>query len=167
MWKRAFAKPTLVLAFFMSPLALASTDNDAAQILEASQVCVAAHSVELQQTIEQTARLLADGKPPVDVPTKKQTSVIEIDAGKKLIRMTTKEQGEELVVIRRGNRIAMKIGSGPWTKPQGPYARMGEQLANPFACPLPKPQDQHSPKWTIVGNERLDGRETTVAGRRR
>jgi hypothetical protein len=121
--------------------------------------------VEIEQTVEQNARLFVDGKASGAAQTTKQTSVIEIDAGKKLVRMTTKDAGgKDVIVVRKGKRIAMKVGSDPWTTPQGPYARMGDQLANPFACPLPEPGDERSPRWKVVGPERLDGKETTVIG---
>jgi hypothetical protein len=140
-----------------------AAEDKAAQILRVSHDYVAAHSVEIQQTVEQTARVLVDGKPLGSTQATKQTSIIEIDADKGLVRMTMKDQsGKDLVVIRKGDHIAIKIGSDPWTAPKGPYARIGDQLANPFVCPLPMPGMEHSPKWTIVGNERLDGQEMTV-----
>jgi hypothetical protein len=149
-----------LLAVVGTPLGARAEDAD--HIVRASHDCVAATSVELQQTVEQTTRVLVPGKPAVVLPATKQTSVIEIDARNNLVRLTTKDGGQELVVIRKGNRVAMKIGAGPWTKPQGKYARVGAQFASPFACPLPKRGDKQSPKWTIVGRERLGGTETTV-----
>jgi hypothetical protein len=138
-------------------------DDKAGQILSASHDYVSAHSVEIEQTVEQTARVLVDDKPLGSEQATKQTSRIEIDANKGLVRMITKDQsGKDLVVIRKGDRIAMKIGSDPWTAPKGLYAQIGDQLANPFVCPLPKPGLEHSPRWTIVGEQRLDGQEMTV-----
>ncbi len=138
-------------------------ENVAEQILRASHDYVATRSVEIQQTAEQTVRVLVAGKPRGSEQVIKQTSSIEIDADKGLVRMTMKDQsGKDLVVIRKGDHIVMKIGSDPWTPPKGPYARLGDQLANPFACPLPKPGLADSPRWTIVGDERLDGQEMTV-----
>ncbi len=119
--------------------------------------------MEIEQTVEQTARVLVDGKATGAAQTTKQKSVIEIDADKKLVRMATKNAGgKDLIVLRKGKRIAMKVGSDPWTTPKGPEARLGDQLANPFACPLPKAGEENSPKWKIIGSERLDGKETTV-----
>jgi hypothetical protein len=163
MWKRAFAKRSMMLVAFGLSLSLARAEDRAEKILRASQDCVAARSVEIRQTVEQTARLLVEGKESGAAQTTKQTSVIEIDAGKKLVRMTTKDQnGKDLIVLRKGKRIAMKVGSDPWRAPKGAEARLGDQLANPFACPLPKPGEENSPKWTVVGSERLDEKETTV-----
>jgi hypothetical protein len=135
----------------------------AAQILTASHDYVAGHSVEIQQTTEQTATVLVDEKPLGSPQTIKQTSRIEIDFAKGLVRMTTKDQsGKDLVIIRKGEHIAMKIGTDPWTAPTGPYERIGDQLANPFACPLPRPGKANSPRWTIVSEEHVDGQELTL-----
>jgi hypothetical protein len=123
-------------------------DGKAAQILRASHDYVAAHSVEIEQTVEQTAHVLLDGKPVGSEQATEQTSRIEVDADKGLVRMTICDQGgADVVVIRKGNRIAMKIGSDPWAAPKGSYARIGDQLGNPFACPFPGPGQEHSPNW--------------------
>ncbi len=138
-------------------------DGKAAQILRAAHEYVAARSVEIEQTAEQTARVLVDGKPLGAEQATKQTSRIEVDADKGFVRMTMRDQGgADVVVIRKGNRIAMKIGSDPWTAPKGSYARISDQLGNPFACPFPGPGEKHSPKWTIVGDEHVDGQEMVV-----
>ena len=163
MCKRTFSRLALGFVVFALSVPLAKAEDRAEQILRASHDCVAAHSVQIEQTIEQSSEVLIDGKPAGSSSTTKQTSLIEIDAGKMLVRMTTKDQsGKDVIVIRKSGRSAMKIGSGPWTLPSGPYAQMGDQLANPFACPLPKSGEEHSPRWTIVGPELLDGIETTV-----
>jgi hypothetical protein len=163
MWKKVFAKSVVVLIVFGQFSSLVRAEDKAEQILRASQDYVAARSVEIQQTVEQTSAVLVDGKPMGVPQTTKQTSIIEIDAGKMLVRMSFKDQsGNDGVVIRKGDRVAMKIGSAPWTVPIGPYAQIREQLANPFACPLPKAGEDHSPRWTIVGPDHLDGQEVTV-----
>lgn len=155
--------PALTIVFTVFGLSRACADDQAEQLLKASHDYVATRSVEIQQTVEQTTRISMDGKPAGDARTTKQSSLIEIDAGKQIMRLTTKDQsGKELVVIRQGKNIAMKIGSEPWTAPQGQYARIGDQLANPFACPLPQSGKEQSPRWTVVGPEVLDGKETTV-----
>jgi hypothetical protein len=162
MWKNVLAMPVMVLALSEASLAPARAEDSAEEVLRSAHAFVAAHSVQLRQTAEQTGRLLVPGKPPVDIPTKKQTSVIEIDNANKVIRMTTKDLGKALVVIRTEKGIAMKIGAEPWAKPAGRYASMAAQLANPFACPLPTPGASQSPKWTVVGRDLVDGKKTTV-----
>jgi hypothetical protein len=162
MWKTAVTKPVLVLAVFGAYGMAAWADEDAEKIINASHECVSGRSFERRDTAEQKARLLIPGKPPMEVPSTKQTSIFEVDTANKLVRMTVKDKGKDVVVIRQGKKSAMKIDTDPWSKPQGPYARMDDQLANPFACPLPKKGDKDSPKWRIVGREVLDGEETTV-----
>jgi hypothetical protein len=152
----------MVLAVLGAYVAAAWAEEDAEIILRASHDYVAAHSFQLQETAEQKGRLLVPGKPPLDLPSTKQTKGIVVDAENQLVRMTMKDQGKDVVIIRKGQNAAMKIDSGSWTKPQGPYARMGDQLANPFACPLPKRGEKPSPKWRVVGRELLNGEETTV-----
>jgi hypothetical protein len=142
---------------------LSEAELKAEHLLRASHDYVASRSFEIQQTVEQTARVLVDGKPLRAVRASEQVSIIEVDADRGLVRMTMKDpSGKDLVVIRKGDHIAMKIGSDPWSVPKGPYARIGDQLANPFACPFPKPGLEHSPRWTIAGDDRLDGQEITV-----
>jgi hypothetical protein len=155
----------LVIALLMvsrlAPSAVRAADKTE-PLLQAAEDYLAAHSVEIEQTAEETARVFVDGKPIAVPQTITHRSVIEIDAGRHLIRMTTKDDsGKELVILRKGKAVAMKIGSGPWTAPEGRYAHMGDMLANPFACPPPG-SGENSPKWTMVGPERLDGVEATV-----
>jgi hypothetical protein len=152
----------MMLAVFGAYVADARAQEVAEKILSASNDFVSSRSFEREETVEQKSRLLMADKTPLDLPSSKQTSVIEVDAANLLVRLTTKDQGKDLLVIRKGNSVAMKLGSGSWTKPQGPYARLGDQLANPFACPLPKRGGKQSPKWRIVGREVLNGQETTV-----
>src|SRR5678816_1096571 len=57
-------------------------EDKAEQILSASHDYVATHSVEIQQTVEQTASVLVDGQPLGPSQATKQTSSIEIDADK-------------------------------------------------------------------------------------
>ena len=112
--------PTAAADDTMKPqVSVPKADDKAEQILRASHDYLAARSVEIEQTIEQTVRVLVDGKPMGSEQATKQTSPIEIDANKGLVRMITKDQsGKDLVVIRKGDRIAMKIGLEPWTAPK-------------------------------------------------
>lgn len=162
MKKKAVAKLALVLAVLGVYAATARAEDDAETILRASQDYVAAHSFELQETAEQKGRLLVPGEPAQDVPSTKRTAVIEVDAANRLVRMITKDKGQDVILLRKGKDVAMKLGSNPWEKPQGPFARMGDQMANPFACPLPKSGEKQSPRWRTVGRELLNGEEATV-----
>jgi hypothetical protein len=54
----------------------------------------------------------------------------------------------------------MKTGSGEWELPEGPIAAMGNQLANPMACPVYK--EGETPTWRTAGEATLDGKETIL-----
>jgi hypothetical protein len=163
MCQSVFAKPVALFVVCGLSLSVVGAEDRAEQILRASQDYVAARSVEIRQAVEQTSAVFIDGKPSGPPQSTKQTSVIEIDAGKMVVRLTTKDQsGNDLEVLRKGDRIALKVGAGPWMVPAGPYAQMGEQLANPFACPLPKAGQENSPRWMVVGSEREAGLEAAV-----
>ncbi len=162
MWKKAVARLAMVLAPFGVYAATARAEDDAETVLRASQDYVAAHSFELQEIAEQKGRLLVPGKPAQDTPSTKRTSMIEVDVVNQLVQMITKDKGQDVILLRKGKGVAMKLGSNAWEKPQGPFARMGDQMANPFACPLPKSGEKQSPRWRIVGRELLKGEEATV-----
>jgi len=94
-----------------------------------------------------------------------QTTVtqIEIDMSKLLARMTATVQGKEIVVLKQGERAAMKLGAGPWELPSGPYESMIKGMGNIFQCEIETPETKESaPAWKLVGTELLDGHETLV-----
>jgi hypothetical protein len=83
-------------------------DVRAEQIQKATHDCVAVRSVEIQKAVEQITEVKIDGKPMSATQTPRQTSVIEIDTGSKLVRIATRDQmGTELVAPRKGKRPAM------------------------------------------------------------
>ena len=75
-----------------------------------------------------------------------QTTVtqIEIDMSKLLARMTATVQGKELVVLKQGERAAMKLGAGPWKIPSGPYESMIKGMGNIFQCEIETPETKES-----------------------
>jgi hypothetical protein len=94
-----------------------------------------------------------------------QTTVtqIEIDMPRLLVRFTGTVQGKEVVVLKHGERAAMKLGSGPWEIPSGPYETMIKGMGNVFQCEIETPETkQTAPVWKLVGAELLDGHEALV-----
>jgi len=94
-----------------------------------------------------------------------QTTVtqIEIDMSKLLARMTATVQIKELVVLKQGERAAMKLGAGPWEIPSGPYESMVKDMGNLFQCEIETPETkENAPAWKLVGTELLDGHEALV-----
>ena len=123
-------------------------------IRESHEAILKQPSFEITQTVEQKAAPIIEGKPTTTVQTSRQVTHIEVDMTHGLTRLTTREPtGRDVAVLRRGNNVALKLGKEPWQPPSGPYAKIGAQLANPFACPLPKP-GANSPHWVTAGIER-------------
>lgn len=87
----------------------------------------------------------------------------EMDMSKLLVRFSTTTQGKELVVLKQGENAAMKLGSGPWEPPSGPYESMIKNMGNLFQCETETPEEKgNAPVWKLVGTELLDGQEALV-----
>jgi hypothetical protein len=95
----------------------------------------------------------------------RQTTVTqtEIDLPRLLARYTATVQGQELLVLKQGERAAMKLGSGPWKIPSGPYESVVKSLGNLFQCEVETPETrENAPVWKLAGTELLDGHEALV-----
>lgn len=139
----------------------AGGDDANSLIREAYVKLEEATSVEIQQSEEQTSTMMDEGKALGSPQSTTQTSTIEMDNRHGIVRLATNAPTlGEVVVLRRHDRVAMKTGSGEWGPPQGPFASMGKQLANPMACPVYK--ESETPTWRIAGESTLDGKETIL-----
>lgn len=154
-WCWCGAVATSLLVWLTAPAgAHPQADAEGDRLIQASQAVTAASpSFEIRQTLEQRAVVVVDGK-RVDAPkTAPQVSLIEVDLAHDLMRLTTHEPGgREVIAIRRGGRVAIKLGSELWQVPAGPYVAVTAQLVNPFACPLPVP-GPGSPRWQVTATE--------------
>ncbi len=132
-------------------------DGDA--IVVASRAAVAsARSLEIEQTQDVRRKANVGGR-EMDLPPQVQTSTIAIvfDRGM-TVRMTTPggPGGRPLTAIRTESGLAIKLGDDAWQAPTGPFAALADQLADPFACPLPRP-GEGSPRWRIAAEETIEG----------
>ena len=121
-----------------------------------------APSFEIEQTkVDHITRLPA-GQPAGPAATQSQTTIIRVVNGTPMVvELTTTEAGRPLRAIRRGDQLVIQIGSGPWQLPSGPYAQMKDQLATPYACPLPG-RGKDSPQWQMAGTAREQGAECDI-----
>jgi len=102
----------------------------------------------------------ADGQ---KMAVQKNVVTIEIDLAKHLARQTSTAFGQELIMIKRGDKAAMKLGSGPWQLPAGQYEQIAKDMGNLFVCEIETPEDKsNAPDWKITGSETIDGREMTI-----
>lgn len=110
---------------------------------------------------EQSASLfLGDRK--IEQPMKSETK-IEIDWENDLVRLWGQQNGQEVVMIKHGKRMAMKLDSAPWQVPDGAYETMAKDLGNLFVCERETPESRgNAPQWRIVGTESLNGIEAIV-----
>ena len=141
----------------------AAFDTRGDELISRSHQAIAAlPSFQIKQTMEQDTTLLQNGKPTGQPIHSAQVTILDIDMSNGLVQMvTTQPNGSEMRVLRRADRAVIKLGDAPWQEPTGPFARIKEQLANPFACPLPM-KTPSSPKWEVVKQEMLHGEEVVV-----
>lgn len=159
--------PTRVAAVLALAGAWAGTlavraDEDAGKLADTAWDGVSATAVEIEQTGEMTVRRIVDGTPaPTGFPMPVPKSLSRIDPVHSICELTTAgADGKQVIVLRKGKAVAMKIGSGPWGPPGGPYAQMGAALANPFVCPKRTAGERR--EWRAAGADTVEGREATV-----
>ncbi len=88
---------------------------------------------------------------------------IEIDMSKHLARQTATIQGKELIMLKQGEKAAMKLGNGPWEIPTGPFENMAKDMGNLFVCEIETPETkENAPAWKLAGVELLGGHEAFV-----
>jgi hypothetical protein len=88
---------------------------------------------------------------------------IEIDMPKHLARQTSKFQGQDFIMLKQGDKAAMKLGTGPWEIPTGPYENMAKDMGNLFVCEIETPETNDTAiTWKVMGTELLDGNEVFV-----
>ena len=130
-------------------------------ITESHDAIASLPSFAIKQTIVQTARPIKEGKPLGEGMSSTQKTVIEIDNAKSLAHLTSDANGTKLEALRRGSQVAVKQGDAPWAAPSGALAGIKDQLANPFACPLPT-KAANSPKWAVVRTDVVNGEQVVV-----
>jgi hypothetical protein len=113
-------------------------------------------------TTEQSTAVIA-GQNRMQQPPQTNVVQIEIDLTRHLARQTSTFQGKEFIMLKEGEKAAMKTGSGPWEIPSGPYENMAKDMGNLFVCEIETPETQkNAPTWKLVGTELFDGNEVFV-----
>ena len=81
-------------------------------------------------------------------------------------RVDTTEQSTVVIVDQRRKqreKTAMKLGTGPWEIPAGPFENMAKDMGNLFVCEIETPESkENAPKWKLTGMELLGGHEAFV-----
>jgi hypothetical protein len=136
-----------------------ATARDAGTLLLHSHAFVAdAASFEMEQTKVEKMTPFVAGQAIAPSRERTESLVMRVVNGSPMITevVTTDPSGLPLRAIRRGEGIVMKLGDQPWQVPSGQYAQFKEQLATPYACPLPG-RGPDSPQWKFVGTTQEQG----------
>jgi hypothetical protein len=129
---------------------------------KARDYIASAPAIRRIDTSEQSAVVIVGQR---RVEQKPQTNVvtIEIDMSKHLARQTATIQGKELVMLKQGEKAAMKLGTGPWEIPTGPFENVAKDMGNLFVCEIETPEsEKNAPNWKLTGTELLGGHEAFV-----
>jgi hypothetical protein len=113
-------------------------------------------------TAEQSSAVIA-GQNRMQQPPQTSVVQIEIDMSRHLARDTRKIQGQDFIMLKQGDKAAMKLGTGAWEIPTGPYENMAKDMGNLFVCELETPETNDTAiTWKVMGTELLDGNEVFV-----
>ena len=151
---------TASLALFSIP---APAGQSARELLDKAQDYVAsAPAIRRVDTTEQSAVLIV-GQSRLEQKPQTNVFTIEIDRPKHLARQTSTNQGQQLIMLKQGGRAALKLGSGPWETPSGPYENLAKDMGNLSVCEIETPEtSDNAPVWKLAGTELLDGQEAFV-----
>ena len=113
-------------------------------------------------TTEQSTVVIA-GQERIQQPTQTNVLQIEIDMTKHLARNTSTYQGKEFIMLKQGEKAAMKLGTGPWEIPTGPFENTAKEMGNLFVCEIEVPETNGTAvTWKLAGTEVFDGNEAFV-----
>jgi hypothetical protein len=141
----------------------AMAEQSARELMDKSHDRLASEStIKRVDTIEQSMAYLGDAGRTEQTP---QTNVvtIEIDRPKHLARQVTTIAGEELIMLKEGEKTAMKLGRGPWEIPAARFEFIAKNVGNldicETECPVTK---ENAPVLILVGTEVLNDHEAYV-----
>jgi hypothetical protein len=113
-------------------------------------------------TTEQSTAVIA-GQNRMQQPPQTNVVQIEIDMARHLARNTSKVQGQDFIMLKQGEKAAMKLGTGPWEIPTGPYENLAKDMGNLFVCEIETPETKdNAVTWKLAGTELFDGNEVFV-----
>jgi hypothetical protein len=155
-------KPLIALGLIAFCIPVLAEESARALLDKARERATSVPSFRRVDTSEQTATVIVGQS---RVPQKPQTNVvtIEVDLTKSLACQTTTFGDKKLILLKQGEKAAMKMGDAPWEKPTGDFARQAKDLGNLFVCEKETPETkENAPVWIVTGMEVLDGQETFV-----
>jgi hypothetical protein len=159
--KTAF-KYALPLCLVLASMPVLAEPSARALLDKARDYVASAPAMRRVDTTEQSiAAIIDQGR----VEQEPQTNVvtIEIDRSKLLARQRAVIEGKPLIMLKQGEKAAMKLGAGPWEIPTGFYANIAKDVGNLVVCEIEAPEtEKNAPIWKVTGTELLDGQEAFV-----
>jgi hypothetical protein len=155
-------KFALALCLVFSSIAVLAEQSARALLDKARDYVASAPTMRRVDTTEQSIAAIVDQRRVEQGP---QTNVvtIEIDRSKLLVRQTAMIEGKPLIMLKQGEKAAMKLGAGPWEIPSGPYENLARDLGNLFVCETEAPEtEKNAPTWKMTGTGLFDGQEAFV-----
>ena len=128
------------------------------RILQAQSYLSDAVSFEMEQTTVEKMTPFVAGRAIAPSRERTESLVMRVVNGSPMFTefVTTDPTGLPLRAIRRGEGMVIKLGDQPWQLPTEKYAQFKEQLATPYACPLPG-RGPDSPRWQFAGTAHEQG----------
>jgi hypothetical protein len=155
------------IALLAASLVVASASDlarlSARQMLDkAGEFEASALMIQRVDTSEQ-AMVATVGQQRTPQPPQTNVVTIEIDRARLLARQSCVIEGKKIVLLRQGDKSAMRTGNSPWEIPRGIYANIAKELGNLFVCEQETPESaQNAPVWIVTGSEQLDGVDAYV-----
>ncbi|MBF0501380.1 MAG: hypothetical protein HQM09_14665 [Candidatus Riflebacteria bacterium] len=153
---------TLLLCLFGVPIAALSAPPARELLDKSNDVLFATPYIQRVDTEEKAATATVGDKRIGQPPTK---TVLSIDIERKgsVARERTLVGGQELILLARGDKRVMKLGTDSWQVPTGQWEKMAKDLGNLFVCEQVVPETaSNAPELKIVDGEKLDGIDAVV-----
>ncbi len=159
---RGFFKGACAIGLVLSSLPVLAEASARALLDKARESFASAPVFRRVDTSEQSA-VVTMGQRRAEQLLHTNVVTIEIDMSKLLARQTATVGGKQLVMLKQGEKAAMKLGTGPWQIPTGIYANIAKDMGNLFVCEIETPETEHNaPVWKVTGTERLDGHDAII-----
>ncbi len=151
---------TVWLVLFSIP---ALAEYSARELLDKTRDKAASESMLRRIDTSEQSSVVISGQNRMQQPSQTNVVQIEIDMAKHLARNTSKVQGQDFIMIKQGDKAAMKLGAGAWEIPTGPYENMAKDMGNLFVCEIETPEtNETAVTWKLAPTEVLDGNDAFV-----
>jgi hypothetical protein len=159
---KSIFKNSLTLGLVLASLPAFAEPSARVLLDKAGEYVASAPAIRRVDTTEQSIAVLVDQR-RVEQGSQTNVMIIEIDLLNRLARQTATIQGKGLIMLKQGEKAAMKLGAGSWETPTGPFENMAKDMGNLFVCEVETPESpDNAPNWKLIGIELMGGHEAFV-----